>query len=329
MMDRRRFLLASLAGALAVPRRVQAQQAARIWRIGVLTQTSRSHALWIAFEDALRELGYAEGRNIVLRYQINRPDDHLHVSASARDLVAAGVDVIVAGGANIQAPALKDATTTIPIVMLGPVQVVETGLVESLARPGGNITGQTWDVSTEEAGKRLELFKQLVPKLSRLANLWDPSQPGTAAYWPDVRRSANALGMTAEAVPVTDTSELEGVFARLERDRPGGLFIWGGPKYALRREEICEWALKAKIPTLGLSEQYVDAGCLLSYAPNLTQMYRGVATYVDKILRGAKPAELPIGRPTKFTLAINVKTAHKLGLAVPAPLRLIADHVIE
>jgi ABC-type uncharacterized transport system substrate-binding protein len=118
-MDRRRFLVTSLAGALAVPRRVQTQQAARIWRIGVLTQTSRSHPLWIAFEDALRELGYAEGRNIVLRYQINRPDDHLHVQASARDLVTAGVDVIVAGGANIQARALKDATTTIPIVMLG------------------------------------------------------------------------------------------------------------------------------------------------------------------------------------------------------------------
>jgi putative ABC transport system substrate-binding protein len=150
MMDRRRFLVTSLAGAVAAPLAAGAQPPAKVWRVGVMTSLSPSHALWVAFHDALREQGYVEGTNIVLKYQIYRPDDHADVERAARELVAAGVDVIVAGGANIQVLAAKKATTTIPIVMVGPVQVVETGLINSLARPGANVTGQTWDVSTEE-----------------------------------------------------------------------------------------------------------------------------------------------------------------------------------
>jgi ABC-type uncharacterized transport system substrate-binding protein len=309
MMDRRAFII-GLAGALAAPVLVQAQEVAKKWRIGVLSGHPTSNALWRAFQDSLHQLGYIKGR-------------------CATELVATGVDILVVGGANVQAQAAKNATSTIPIVMLGPVQVVETGLVKSLVRPGGNITGQTWDVSTEEAGKRLQLFKQLVPTLSRLANIWDPSQPGVSAYWPDLERSARALGIKAESVPVTDASELGSALAKLARDRPGGVFPWGGPKYFALRQTICDWALKAAIPTLTLAEQYVEAGCLMSYAPNLMHLYRGMAGYVDKILRGANPAELPIARPTKFTLAINARTARSLGLTIPTSLLLSADQVIE
>jgi putative ABC transport system substrate-binding protein len=168
-----------------------------------------------------------------------------------------------------------------------------------------------------------------VPRLSRLANLWDPTQPGVAAYWPDVRQNAKALGMSVDSVPASDTPGLERALAKLTQDRPGGLFVWGGPKYFVNRQAICEWAVKVAIPTLALAEQYVEAGCLMSYAPNLMHLQRGVAEYVDKILRGGKPAELPVSRPSKFELVINARTARSLGLTIPPSLLLRADRVVE
>ena len=208
-MDRRRFLVTSLAGALAVRRASEAQQTGKTPRIGVLTGLLPSHSYWVAFRDALRELGYVEGRNIVFKYQVYRLEDHDHARTSAIDLVAAGVDVIVPGHANVAVLAAKNATTTIPIVMAGAIQVVETGFVQSFARPGTNVTGLTWDVSTTEGTKRLELFKRLVLSLSRLANVWDPKDPGTAAFWPDFRSGAKALGITVDSVPVSDKPGLE------------------------------------------------------------------------------------------------------------------------
>jgi putative ABC transport system substrate-binding protein len=213
--------------------------------------------------------------------------------------------------------------------MTGGVQVVETGLVNSLARPGTNVTGVTWDVSTEEVGKRLELFKDLVPSISHMVILWDPSQPGVAAYWPDVRLSAKALGVTIDAVPASDKQTLERALARMAQDRPGALFVWTAPIFFIHQRPICEWAVKTSVPTLVLSRQYVEAGCLMSYGPSVTGIYREAARYVDKILRGAKAAELPVSRPSKFELVINARTARSLSLAIPPSLLLRADYVIE
>jgi len=304
-----------------------AQQPVKVWRIGVVTSSAPPGPLWLAFQEALRDLGYTEGKNIVLNYQVRRLGDDGH--AAARELVAEGVDVIVVGGANAQVLAAKAATTTVPIVMIGAFQVVETGLVVSLTRPGTNVTGMTWDTTMEEAGKRLELFKRLVPNVSRLSNLWDSSQPGMAAYWPVVRRSAEPLGIRVDSVPVTDTASLEDGLAKLTKNLPSALFVWGGPVNLVHRQRICEWALNARLPTLAQAEQYAEAGCLMSYAPNLTQLFREAAGYVDKILRGAKPSDLPVAQPSKFSFVLNAKTARTLGLTIPASLLLSADQVIE
>jgi putative ABC transport system substrate-binding protein len=150
-----------------------------------------------------------------------------------------------------------------------------------------------------------------------------------AAYWPDVRQNAKALGVGVDSVPASDTPGLERALAKLAQDRPGGLFVWGGPKYFVNRQTICEWAAKVEIPTLALAEQYVEAGCLMSYAPNLMHLQRGAAEYVDKILRGAKAAELPVSRPSQFELVINARTARSLGLTIPPSLLLRADKVVE
>jgi ABC-type uncharacterized transport system substrate-binding protein len=211
--------------------------------------------------------------------------------------------------------------------MASPAQVVETGLVKSLARPGTNVTGLTWDVSTTEATKRLELFKQLIPNLSRLSNLWG-NTPEAAAYWPDVRAGAKALGISVESLPVSDTTELERTLRQLVRDRPSALFVWGSPLYYSHRRRICQWALEASLPTLALAEQYVEAGCLMSYAPSLTDLFREAAGYVDKILKGARAEDLPLSRPSKFAFLINATAAQALGLTIPPSLLLRADQVI-
>ena len=209
------------------------------------------------------------------------------------------------------------------------LRVVEMGLVKSLARPGTNITGSTWDVTTEEATKRLQLLKELIPNMSRLANVWNPQDPGTADYWPDVRTGARALGLAVDSVPVSDTAELERALGNLARDRPSAVFFWGGTVQYLNQRKICDWAIVARMATLVLISGAVERGCLMNYAPSSIELYRNAAEYVDKIFRGARADELPISRPLKFILTINLKTAKALGLNIPPSLLLRADHVIE
>jgi putative tryptophan/tyrosine transport system substrate-binding protein len=213
--------------------------------------------------------------------------------------------------------------------MGGALLPVETGLVQSLARPGTNVTGTTWDVSTTEAAKRLELFKQLVPSVSRMAHVWDPKDPGTAAYWPDVRSASKALGMTADSVPVSDNPGLERAFAQLTKTRPSAVFFWSGPFQSANKERIFEWVRKSALPTVSLAPDWVEGGFLMAYAPSMTEIWRQAAGYVDKILRGAKPEDLAVSRPSKFVLTINAKTARALSLTIPPSLLIRADRIIE
>jgi putative ABC transport system substrate-binding protein len=324
-MDRRRFLLTSVAGVLGAPLAGEAQQAGKVWRIGYLG--SAPSADDDAFRDGLREFGFVEGKNLVLEYRWANSDPNRFPTLAA-ELVTVGVDVILAAG-NSAVLAAKTATITIPVVGLIMVEAVETGIIKSLARPGGNITGLTWEEGTDQATKRLELFKQLVPTISRMASVWNPTIPGYARYWPALRTAATNLGMAVYSVEYASAEDLDRALATILKDRPSAIFFWGSPVTGPRRQALCDFALKNRPPTLGGSGRWTEAGCLVSYSPSRPHQYRRAAFYVDKILKGVKPSDLPVEQPAKFELVINRKTAKALGLTIPPSLLLRADQVIE
>ena len=325
-MDRRRFLLTSLAGILAAPLGGGAQQAGRIYRIGYLSFSPNS-AAEAAFREGLRELGYVEGKNFVIEHRWAHPDP-ARFSSLAAELVAARVDVIVASF-NPAVIAAKTATTTIPIVGLIVLEPVETGIVRSMARPGGNVTGLAWEHGTDPAVKKLEIFKELVPTASRMAAVWNPTVPGLARYWEPFKTAAKALGIAVYSVEYSRAGDLDRAMASIPQNRPNAIFFWGDPIAGERRQELCDFALKNRLPTLGPGGRYVESGCLISYAPPVFDQFRRASLYVDKILKGANPADLPMEQPTKYELIINAKTAKTLGLPIPPLLRLRADQVIE
>jgi putative ABC transport system substrate-binding protein len=277
-----------------------------------------------AFLDGLRESGYVEGRNLVfdVRHGDGKPERMPEV---ARELVAGKPDVIVTG-VNLQTRAARDATRTIPIVMSVGTDVVAEGFVASLARPGGNITGVTWDVGLEVMPKRFEYLKEAVPKLSRVAVLWDQGQDAPD-FKSSIAEGGRSVGLTL--VWIDYDEDHEQMFRAAARERVQALFTGGGARLFRHRKAIVELALKYRLPDTHYSGEFVEAGGLMSYAPNLPNLFRRAATYVDKILRGAKPADLPVERPTKLDLVINLKTAKALGLTVPQSLLLRADRVIE
>jgi len=250
-MDRRRFLLTSLAGACAAPLVVTAQETGKVYRIGYLS-FAPSTAADGAFRDGLRELGYVEGKNLVVEYRWAQPDP-VRFSTLAAELVAAGVDVIVATF-NPAIIAAKSATTTIPIVGLIVLQPVETGIVKSLARPGGNVTGLSWEEGTDQAAKKLELFKQLVPTAARMAAVWNPTVPGLARYWTPFQNAATVLGVAVYSVEYS-------------RAEDSAIFFWGDPLARVRQQALCEFAVKNRLPALAPTRAYTEAGCLISYAP--------------------------------------------------------------
>jgi putative ABC transport system substrate-binding protein len=323
-MDRRNFV-ALIGSALAAPL-VRAQAADKVYRIGyVSTYPSQkpSHLL-AAFLDALRALGYVEGRNLVF--------DHRHAGGRAermpqvmRELADSNPDVIVTS-VNAQTRAAKQATQTIPIVMIIGTDVEAEGFVASLARPGGNITGLSWDVDLKNLGKRLELLKEAVPTLSRIAVLWDPGQDARASK-ATYEQAGAALGLTL--IWIDYTADLEQMFRAAQRERAEALFSGGGARLFGNRRKIVELAAKYRLPDAHYTGEFVEAGGLMSYAPNLAARFRQAATYVDRILRGASPADLPVERPEKIELLINLGTARALGLAIPQSLLLRADRVIE
>jgi putative ABC transport system substrate-binding protein len=278
---------------------------------------------------ALRELGYIEGQNIAIeyRYAEGKLDQAPEYAA---DLVRLKVDVIVVAGGDPWIRAAKNATKTIPIVMVGVgADPVEAGLVESLARPGGNVTGIT-NLGPELGGKRLELLKEAVPKVARVAVLHDPASPGTAREMKEVLPvAARALGLTVQAWDVRAADGFEKVFAALSKERPDGLYALAGPLVRANRKRIADLALKSRLPSMHAIRESVDAGGLMYYGADVADSYRRVAYYVDKILKGAKPADLPVERPTKFELVINQKTAKQIGLTIPQKVLARADRVIR
>jgi putative tryptophan/tyrosine transport system substrate-binding protein len=328
-VQRRDFLIA--AGALlAAPLAAVAQQAAKIARIGFLTANLAPNPhLREAFRQGLRDLGYVEGRNVVIeyRYAEGKPE---RLPALAAELVALKVDVIVASG-TLAALAAKQATRTLPIVFSPAGDPVGSGLVTSLARPGGNVTGLS-AFAPELVGKRLELLKQAVPGVSRVAVLWQPGAFGERAEMDTLKLAevaARDLGVPLQFVEARGPADFDRAFSDMTRARAGALTVLASNMFNSERRRLVDLAAEKRLPALYSARELVDAGGLMSYGPNLADLYRRAATYVDKILKGANPAGLPVEQPTKFELVINLKTAKVLGLTIPQSVLTRADDLIQ
>ena len=318
--------LSSLLFALSFP--AEAQQSGKIPRIGYLAagapkpQSSRTEA----FRQSLRALGYIEGQSIIIEYRF--ADTNVdRLSGLAAELVRLKVDLIVAENNTVSRAALG-ATTIIPIVMASGADPVATGLVASLARPGGNVTGLT-NVTTDLAVKRLELLKEIVPKLHRVAVLWSSGSSGQE--WREMQTAAPSLQFQLQILDVRSAEELEKAFNSATKAHVGALTLTSNPigLFSANQKRIIELAAKNRLPAIYPGSSYVDTGGLMSYAANNLDMYRRAATYVDKILKGAKPADLPVEQPMKFEFVVNLKTAKQLGLIIPPNVLVRADRVIR
>ena len=312
-----------VAVMLAVAAIAEAQQPKKVSRIGYLSNVDQLATPLVPrrMRLALRELGYIEGQNIAIeyRYAEGKPDRE---SGLAAELVRLKVDIIVVAAGDIPIRAAKNATKTIPIVMTGQgSDPVRAGHVESLARPGGNVTGLT-NLTRELGGKRLELLKEAVPKLSRVAVLYDPAIPGSLHEVKELLPAdARALKLTIQPWEIRAVDDFEKVFAALNKQRPDGLYVLGaGAVMRPNQKRIVDFALKSRLPSIYGSRASVEAGGLMSYRADFADNYRRVAYFVDKILKGAKPADLPVEQPTKFELVINLKTAKQIGLTIPQSL---------
>jgi len=325
-MDRRTFLGVIAGSLLAAPLAAEAQQAAKAPRIGFLGfNLATNPHLHEAFRQGLRDLGYVEGRNLVIEYR-DAEGKLERLPALAAELVALKVDVIVA--ASIQpALAAKQATRTLPIVFASAGDPVSSGLVTSLARPGGNVTGLSL-LAPELDGKRLELVKQAVPRVSRVAVLWQPgflSESMEKDLLSRAEVAARALGVQPQFVEARGPADFDRAFSEMTKARAGALTVLGSTMFLIERRRLVDLAAKNRLPAVYSLREFVDVGGLMSYAPNLADLYRRAATYVDKILKGAKPGDLPVEQPTKFELVINLKTANALSLTIPQSLRAQAE----
>ena len=326
----RRTFIAILAGSLlATPLAAEAQPKAGVPRIGYLGNSSPSleSDLVDAFRQGLGEFGYTEGQNITIEYRWAEGKYDRFPDLVA-DLVRLKVDVIVTAGTP-GALAAKQATKTIPIVMAVAADAVGAGLVASLARPGGNVTGSTTIVQELE-GKRLELLREVVPRLSRIAVLWNPANPVQSIILKQTQLAAPGLRLRLEPiVGVSGVRELEGAFATISRVRPDALILLADRFLLAERTRIVEFAAKRRLPTMYPYREMVKAGGLMSYSPSYPDLFRRAATFVDKILKGAKPGDLPVEQPTKFEFIINLKTAKALGLTMPQSLLQRANEIIQ
>ena len=325
-MDRRRFLLTSVAGALAAPRAVGAQQAGRMWRIGVLQVGADTPVVSYteAVRQGLRDHGYVEGKNIVIEHRLaNAPTEN---PALVAELLGRKIDILV----TWTTPALvaaKKATRTLPIVGISG-DPVQTGLVESLARPGGNLTGLA--ILTDELElKNLQLLKEIAPKVTRVAVLWNPGNPVWAHALKRLNEAAPTFGVKLQPLAVRDSRDLEAAFATAIRAKADALLVLREGTFSPLRHDIVNFAAAHRLPAAYGGPYFIEVGGLLVYGANFLDMLHRAGGYVDKILKGAKPADLPIEQPTKFELVINLKTAKALGLAIPPSLLARADQVIE
>jgi putative ABC transport system substrate-binding protein len=320
------FVLATLILASLHP--AEAQQAKKVPTIGI-PSTGSTAAVYEPFIQGLRELGYVQGKNIFVeyRYAEGKPD---RLAELAAELVQLEVDVIFAGSTP-PALAAKKATQTIPIVFAGASDPLGSGLVASLARPGGNITGLSLVPGLEIIGKQLELLKESLPKLRSVAALADTANIPTSGFLTEAKLAARSLGVQLQPQNVRDPNEFDGAFSAIKKGRTDALLVIASPMFnnIANRSRIISFATSNRLPAMYPYSDFVNAGGLVSYGPNLPDLFRRAATYVDKILKGAKPADLPVEQPTKFELVINLKTAKQIGVTIPPSMLYRADKVIR
>ena len=331
MAIRRRFVIALGLGALApfaslAPLAGFAQQPAKIPRVGFIEPLSKDSALYRAFLQGMRDLGYVEGRNLTMeaRFADSKPE---RLPALADELVKLKVDIIVA----MSTPAVyaaKQATTTIPIVMIAIADPVGSGFVANLARPGGNITGLS-NVSADTSRQLLEMLKDAVPKLSRVAVMVNPANSSNGIQLKNINVVAPKMGVKILAVEARNAGEIESAFATMVRQRPDALIVVGDPTFRQQARQIADLALRHKLPTTSMNSALAEAGGLFGYGASISDTYRRAATYVDKILKGAKPGDLPVEQPTLFEFVFNKKTAKALGIKFSNTIQVQATRVIE
>jgi putative ABC transport system substrate-binding protein len=329
-VDRRAFLGALTGGLLAAPLAAEAQPTRNVRAIGFLGPPPSAGGLVQAFQQGLRDLGYVEGQNIRIEYRYTDVALQGHPELFPRlaaELVGLKPDVLVVSVTEA-ALAAKKATGTIPIVMVSVPDPVGAGLVSSLARPGGNVTGLSRE-SRDLIGKNLQLLKETLPDITRVGVLANPADPLKPAMVADAEKAARSLGVQLKVVEASAPTALEGAFSAMHTDKVGAVLVVGGAGFYLSRTHIADLALRNRLPSVFQNREFVEAGGLLSYAPSTAGNYRRAAFFVDKILKGTKPAELPVEQPSKFELVINLKTAKALGLTIPPSLLQRADQVIE
>jgi putative ABC transport system substrate-binding protein len=328
-MNRRVFaVFCILSSVLLLTVSSEAQQAKKVPRIGYLQAPPPSAvaARTEAFRQGLRELGYVEGKNIIIEWRF--ADGKLdRVPGLVAELVRLKVDLIVTGG-SFATGAAKEATSTIPVVMAQDSDPVGNGYVASLARPGGNITGLS-TLAPELSGKQLELLKETIPKLSRVAVIGSSNRSGNAQSLKETEHAAGALGLKLQYLDILSPNDIGAAFRAASKQRSNAVLVLTGPVATSQRTQITDLAVKNRLPAIYDRAEFVEAGGLMSYAPNSLDLFRRAATYVDKILKGAKPADLPVEQPTKFELVINLKTAKQIGLTVPPNMLARADKVIK
>jgi putative ABC transport system substrate-binding protein len=327
-MDRRAWLVGAIS-LFSVPLASEAQPAAQVYRIGLLggsPPTDPGGRVWEAFFQGLRELGYVEGQNILVegRWYGNQPE---RLASLAADLVRVKVDIIVAGTAPSPEVAQR-ATSTIPIVMASHPDPVGSGLAMSLAKPGRNVTGLS-TLSPELMGKQLQLLKDIVPAISRAAVLWNPAVPSQRLNLKEAQVAARSLGMQLQFVEARVPGDLAKAFPAMTKARAGGVVVLGGSVFFAARTQIAELAARSRLPAIYSTKEFVEAGGLMAYGASIRESWHRAAAYVDKILKGAKPGDLPIEQPTKFELAINLPVARALELTIPPSVLAQADQSIQ
>ena len=322
------FILTFALSVISTPLTADAQQTGKVHRIGFLIPAASTLAplRLEPFRQGLNELGYVEGRNVVIeaRWAEGKIE---RLPELAAELVRLKVDIIVAA-ATPAVQAAKNATSTIPIVMVDPGDPVRTGLVTSLARPGGNVTGLS-SVTPDIAAKQLQLLTEAVSNVASVAFLWNSANPAAGLALKETQAAARTLGVKLHSIEVRSPEDFEGSFGAIARERVSALMVFSDPLTFTHRRRIMDFAARNRLPTMSGAREFVDTGGVMSYGPNFPQMFRYAATYVHKILRGTKPADLPVEQPTKFELVINLKTAKALGLTIPQHVLIRADKVIE
>jgi putative ABC transport system substrate-binding protein len=328
VMERRTFMAMLTGGIVVSPLAAETQQAGKVYRVGFLGNSSAALEANLVgpFREGLRELGYVEGRNIVIEYRWAE-GKYERFPALIAELAALNVDVIVTAGTPA-ALAVKRTTPSIPLVMAAVGDPIGVGLVASLARPGGNVTGLS-AIAPELEGKRLELLREVVPKLSHIAVLWNPDNPFHAGSVKETRAAAQVLGIKAQLVGVRISEEFPAAFAAIVRERPGALLVLADRIFLHNRARIVDFGAKHRLPGVYPYRELVEAGGLMSFGPSYPGMHRRAAHYVDKILKGSKPADLPVEQPATFELIINLKAAKALGLTIQPSLLQRADELIQ